>query len=216
MNAFQVSLIFDNEPSTAWKRLSATLCNLRIAYDDPPCAPLPVGLVNFETKCENDQAHLSWSTITESNSDYFTVWKSIDGKEFVEAGKVQANGNSTSTLHYRWVDLATNDETAYYKLTQTDLDGTIQDFDAKLYHGCKESDPVVFTDNSNAIRIRGNHITQVEIRDNMGRLIASESNRGDQNEMLLSNKTLVSGVYSVTITYDHGKQKTLQFLFSKD
>jgi len=216
MNGFQVSLIFDNEPSTNWKRLTAGLCNLRVTYDPPPCAPLPVGLVNFETKCENDHAQLTWSTVTESNSDYFTVWKSKDGQEYEEVAQVQANENSTAILNYRWADLSEVNEMAYYKLTQTDLDGSIQDFDAKIYTGCEDSNPVVFIDDVNDIRIRGNNITEVVIRDNMGRTIATELNNGDQNELTISNKGFITGMYSATITYDNGKQKSMKFLFSEE
>lgn len=216
MNAFQVAMIFDNEPSTNWKRLTAGLCNLRVSYDAPPCGVLPVGMTNFETKCKDDQAQLSWSTVTESNSDYFTIWKSIDGQQYEEVGQVKTNGNSSSTLNYRWVDQSENNESAYYKITQTDLDGTIQDFDAKLFRGCDDSEPVVFIDDANDIRIRGNNIISAIFYDNMGRVITDVLNKGDQNELTVSSDGFITGLYSATVTYDNGKQKPIKFMFSKD
>lgn len=213
---YEVAMIFDNEPSTAWKRLTGGNCNLRVTYDDPPCAPLPVGMVNFETECVNDQAQLTWSTVSESNSDYFTVWKSTDGQEYEEVGQVQANGNSTAILNYRWTDLSENNDVSYYKLTQTDLDGTIEEFDTKIYSGCDKSEPIVYIDETNDIRIRGNNITKAVFRDNMGRVVATELNSGDKNEFHLTDNSFVAGTYSVTVTYDSGKHKTLKFFYSKE
>lgn len=39
---YQLVLVFDNEPSTNWKRFSATQCNLRVTYQNPQCTILPI------------------------------------------------------------------------------------------------------------------------------------------------------------------------------
>lgn len=215
IDGFQVALIFDNEPSINWKRLTAGLCNLRVSYDAPPCAPLPVGLVSFDAKCENDNVQLNWSTMTERNSDYFSIWKSEDGIEFEEISKIKSHENSTSQLNYSWIDATNENELAYYQLRQTDLDGTVEEFNTVLFKGCNEKQVKVFVDEMNSIHILDENITQIELRDNMGRVLLSETNHSAKNEIIVSDKSITTGVYSATIIYNNGKQKTVKFLYSK-
>ncbi|NRA13830.1 MAG: T9SS type A sorting domain-containing protein, partial [Crocinitomicaceae bacterium] len=194
----------------------AGLCNLRVSYDAPPCAPLPVGLENFETKCENDQALLNWSTITESNSDYFTIWKSTNGIDFSEVAMIQTSENSSSQLDYRWIDPNTETNSAYYKLSQTDLNGTTEQFEVKLFNGCKNVNPIVFTDDTKSIHFQANHITAIVLQDNMGRTVLSKTSNGKLNEIILSSPSIITGVYTSVVTYDNGKQKTIKFVYSAD
>ncbi|MFT5858449.1 MAG: hypothetical protein ACI865_000537, partial [Flavobacteriaceae bacterium] len=211
MNAFQVSLIFDNEPSTNWKRLTAGLCNLRVTYDDPPCVLLPVGMMNFDVQCISDQANLSWSTATESNSSYFTVWKSNDGTNFTEEGKVQSGGYSVDQLNYRWIDPEVNAEATYYKLSQTDLDGYTEDFEARYFNPCEKDDPVIFSDELSRIHVRMKGINGVTIIDNLGRTVLTALEKGDPNEIIIDNNSLIPGIYSLAVNYGIGNHRTIKY-----
>lgn len=88
-----------------------------------PPIPLPVSLLSFTGKNENDKNVLSWVTETEQNCDYFTVEKSVDGKIFVEVGKLGGAGNSTQEISYSLNDTDFRNELNYYRLKQTDYDG---------------------------------------------------------------------------------------------
>lgn len=87
-------------------------------------APLPIELVSYTGACENNSVKLVWSTATESNNDFFTVEKSRDLTVWEPIGTVNGAGNSITLLNYSFVDEQSN-ELSYYRLSQTDLDGTV-------------------------------------------------------------------------------------------
>jgi len=91
-----------------------------------PCnIMLPVELVNFQiNKKNNENVNLIWQTASETNNDFFTVERSIDGEKFNPIGIVKSkNANSTTLLDYAFVDKETPNGIVYYRLKQTDIDG---------------------------------------------------------------------------------------------
>ncbi|MEO6287542.1 MAG: T9SS type A sorting domain-containing protein [Dyadobacter sp.] len=65
---------------------------------------LPVTLVSFTAKIENETALLQWSTSFETNSAFFEIQRSLNGKEWHAIGQVAAGGESKSMLHYAFKD----------------------------------------------------------------------------------------------------------------
>lgn len=86
--------------------------------------PLPIELGTFKAVAENNTVKLKWNTFSERNNNYFTVEKSKNGTDFEFVGKVKGAGNSANELFYSLVDNTPYEGTTYYKLTQTDFDGT--------------------------------------------------------------------------------------------
>jgi len=86
--------------------------------------PLPIVLVDFKAICVNTSIDLSWKTLSETNNSYFTILKSTDGISFNELGQVNGNGNSNEEITYNFTDKNPNSGENYYKLKQTDFDGT--------------------------------------------------------------------------------------------
>lgn len=86
--------------------------------------PLPVAFVSFDGKNEGDKNNLKWVTSSEHNNDFFTLEKSVDGKVFEEIGKVAGAGNSTQEIYYSFDDADYRNEINYYRLKQTDYDGS--------------------------------------------------------------------------------------------
>jgi len=210
MNAFQVSLVFDNEPSTNWKRLTAGSCNLRVTYDDPPCIILPVGLTSYEVSCENEEAYLRWSTASESGSSHYSILKSYDGESFEEVAQVTAAGSSTEKVDYRWIDPKSDDKLAYYRLTQTDFNGDVESFDTKVFHPCSSGSPVIFKDNLGRIHVNMKSITAMTVIDQMGREVLFSDSHFTPNEIIISSKSLKSGVYSVIVEFGLGESHVVK------
>ena len=90
----------------------------------PMCNPLPIELISFDVISDGIFNILNWKTATEFNNNYFTIEKSFDGLEWKELCKVNGNGSSTSINNYSHRDLITNKTIIYYRLSQTDYDGT--------------------------------------------------------------------------------------------
>lgn len=86
--------------------------------------PLPVELVTFEGQAANGQVVLSWTTATEINSASFTVERSRDAMGFNAIGTLAAAGVSTRMREYSLIDQQPFPGMNYYRLRQTDLDGS--------------------------------------------------------------------------------------------
>jgi hypothetical protein len=84
--------------------------------------PLPVTMMNFEAIPAGQQIEVKWSTMSEIDNDYFTVQKSIDGKNWLNIGTVDGNVNA-GINNYMFMDLAPVKGMQYYRLIQTDING---------------------------------------------------------------------------------------------
>jgi len=89
-------------------------------------APLPIELLDFYGVCKNDYIELNWSTSAEINNDYFTVEKSYNAVDWKELTTVPGAGFSNEVLNYSTLDydINKNNSTVYYRIRQTDFDGT--------------------------------------------------------------------------------------------
>jgi hypothetical protein len=88
-------------------------------------SPLPISLTSFEGKYNPDQKNIDilWSTASETNNDYFTIERSLNGLDFEAISIIDGAGNSNSTLNYEYTDFDATATVTYYRLRQTDYDG---------------------------------------------------------------------------------------------
>jgi hypothetical protein len=92
-----------------------------------PCKiVLPIELVNWEVICCNsDTVKLLWQTASEQNNNYFTIEKSKNGVDFESVGTVfSKDGNSNMNQFYTYYDVNPFSGILYYRLSQTDIDGS--------------------------------------------------------------------------------------------
>ena len=91
-------------------------------------AASPITLLNFTAKAQNgNTALLQWTTATESNNKGFAIQRSTDGANYMTIGFVNSQatgGNSSMPLNYNYTDQSPLSGNNYYRLQQTDLDGT--------------------------------------------------------------------------------------------
>lgn len=85
---------------------------------------LPITLVSFTGEVMDRYNLLQWTTLSEQNNDYFTLYQSYDGIEWTWLDETPGQGNSSVEYDYTWRDFNWQD-TTYYKLTQTDYDGKL-------------------------------------------------------------------------------------------
>jgi len=89
---------------------------------------LPVTFINFTAQPKGDDNLLQWQTVTEINSNYFNIQRSITGSNFATIGKVNAAGASTAKINYAYTDHFTAGDLSpvvYYRLQEVDKDGKI-------------------------------------------------------------------------------------------
>ena len=85
---------------------------------------LPIELLYFEGKKEGRNNILNWRTVTEINNDYFTVEKTTNGVDFEIVGIENGAGTSMVENNYLLLDYNVISGVNYYRLKQTDFDGT--------------------------------------------------------------------------------------------
>jgi hypothetical protein len=86
-------------------------------------SPLPVTLVSFSALKESETALLKWSTTFETNSDYFEVQRSHNGKNWNPIGKVASHRESNSLQEYTFTDTKPQNGENLYRLKMVDIDG---------------------------------------------------------------------------------------------
>ncbi len=100
-----------------------------LANDNGGVNVLPIELLFFNAKKNDNKVDLIWSTATETNNNYFDVEKSNDGENFVSLTNVPSQapqGNSRITLNYVTTDSMPFVGYNYYRLKQFNMDGTFE------------------------------------------------------------------------------------------
>jgi hypothetical protein len=87
-------------------------------------SPLPITLISFEALNRDNENILNWITGSEQNNDYFRLSYSSDGINYIDFITFSGAGNSNNQLGYMAIHNDFEYSINYYKLTQTDFDGT--------------------------------------------------------------------------------------------
>lgn len=86
--------------------------------------PLPIELVSFEGRNNGIYNTLNWACATETNNDFFTLERSIDGVNWILVSTIDGAGTSSVGTFYSYNDFSYTRETYnYYRLKQTDFNG---------------------------------------------------------------------------------------------
>jgi hypothetical protein len=90
----------------------------------PLDTPLPVTLLGFSAICKNERSELFWQTTSEFNNQFFEIEHSLDGINYSSIQKIPAAGTSNALLNYTFTHLEPSQGINYYRLSQTDFNGT--------------------------------------------------------------------------------------------
>lgn len=112
--------------------MSLNMINIEIEGDGisartvsfPIAIILPVKMVSFSAEADQQKVKLNWSTASEINNDFFTIERSTNESQWTEIKKVKGAVNSTDIRNYLVYDESPVNGTSYYRIKQTDLDGT--------------------------------------------------------------------------------------------
>jgi hypothetical protein len=86
--------------------------------------PLPIEMLSFDVIKGAGYVDLKWATASEKNNEWFTVEKSRDAVNFIEIGKLKGQENSNVLTQYSYSDISPTKGLTYYRIKQTDFDGT--------------------------------------------------------------------------------------------
>ncbi|MBO6516446.1 MAG: hypothetical protein JJ975_07830 [Bacteroidia bacterium] len=94
---------------------------------------LPVELVHFDAKpMPGKLVELTWATASELNNDYFTIERSVDGNTWEAIDHVYGAGTSNEINEYESLDMNPVQDVMYYRLKQTDYDGSFDYSEVRL------------------------------------------------------------------------------------
>jgi len=150
--------------------------------ESSPPGPLPVSLTYFEAqKTQYGEVLLQWETKSEFNNDYFVVDKSYDGENWTFLANVKGAGNSSNSNLYETVDRAPRYGINYYRLSQIDFDGTLNDhgFESVFIENNNDNAFTLFPNPSKGIVfVKSNaedQLKSVKIQNMMGQEITAET-----------------------------------------
>jgi hypothetical protein len=174
---------------------------------------LPVELLYFKSTVGKAEIILKWATSSETNNDYFTIEKSLDGQLFSTIANVQGAGNSNNVLYYQFIDENPATGISYYRLRQTDYDGKYEyvgEITCQIYgkddYSFSFANPII-SDKLDII-IKGEAGTiNIGIFNYSGQRIFDQSYNLDDNQSLLSIPFtgLRKGYYIMAINTSSGQ-----------
>lgn len=203
-------------PKSQYIRVSS----IKLNYDCNTNIVLPAGLTSFEATCnDEEQTTLNWQTEREQNNDHFTVEKSVDGETYETIAQVPGSYNSDSPRSYSVTDPTSSPGIAYYRLWQTDTDGTRR-FLKEISVTCNNSD--VFTIIPNPISAASklffnterNELVRADLYSVDGELLWSKQVEFSPqiHEATLETGQLSSGSYILQLTTEKGERQRLRLL----
>lgn len=175
--------------------------------------PLPIELLSFNGEAEKYGNQLRWSTATEINNDHFDLQRSEDGNQFNTIGRIEGQGNSSTTNNYSYLDEDPLNGINYYRLKQVDHNGD-QTYSAIVAIESKAQDnsfvnvyPNPAVDNINIST--SDDISKVQVFNALGEIVY-ESNVLNSSGTIELN-TVSKGIYVIRATFSNDKVITSRF-----
>lgn len=173
---------------------------------------LPVTLIGFSVKRNENLTSLYWKTSRELNSDFFEVQQSDNGKKWNVLGSVKASLESSRDKEYDFQDLIPRQGMQYYRLKMVDVDGRF------AYSGIRSLDlesTVQLTAYPNPVSDKLNisantELTRLKVTDLSGRTLLEISKPKAGQE--LSLKTYPSGTYLLQLQTAQGRNEIIKIL----
>lgn len=171
-------------------------------------SPLPVELIDYTVNhYQKNKAIVSWKTLSERNCDFYTVEKTLDGKNFEFLGNIKGKGNSITQKSYYEIDEKPYRGTSYYRLSQVDFNGK------RTYYPLKS---ITFSDdeiliypnptNNSSFTIEyealSDDVLNVVLYNTIGEMIYTEKidqKKGDFSEQVKTS-LLSKGIYYVELS----------------
>ncbi|MDG1237789.1 MAG: T9SS type A sorting domain-containing protein, partial [Flavobacteriales bacterium] len=89
---------------------------------------LPIDLMSFEGECMDNQTNLEFVVASQVNNEYFTIERSKNLFSWEKLGDITGGGTNNEETTYIYKDVSPNSGDNYYRLSQTDIDGTTESF----------------------------------------------------------------------------------------
>ena len=163
---------------------------------------LPVELTSFNASAKTNGALITWSTASELNNSHFIIEKSTDGTAFQVLTSIDGKGTTNETSNYQFTDVNFT-QSAYYRLTQVDLNGTKKVYDdlVKYVKALGANEKIAVYPNPTTDRVNLNLSakgTAVKLIDVNGKTLQTKTSNGEV--LTFDVRHLSKGVYLLQYT----------------
>ena len=174
---------------------------------------LPIEISSFQVIKRELDGILNWVTESEQNSSHFDLLRSLDGLSWERIAQVEAQGYSTETKDYNFIDegigrLAQN--FVYYRLKSVDRDQSYKYSDIKKINFGEDKDthftlypnPTNETIHISLLDTKYKGDVELEIYDNTGKLVYQASQEIESlinYPINLRKNVLDAGMYHITL-----------------
>lgn len=146
----------------------------------------PISLSSFAVTSNSGKAVVKWTTVSEQNTDYFSVRRSTNGVYYTEITKVPAAGNSTLEKRYTYTDQnIQKGKFYYYNIVSVDKDKKQQFSETKIFKGEGGIRKLVLTLSPNPIS-RPGHLIMTFNSEKKGKMTVMVIN--PQGQIILQNQ----------------------------
>jgi hypothetical protein len=179
-----------------------------------------IELATFSADWGDNGARLYWATESETDNDFFSVERCVDGLNFELIAEINGAGNSREYNGYEYNDGADLQkyEWIYYRLKQTDFDGKFSYSDLVVLQGQnnKRDEPVHVYPNpaKDIFNVALNGLVndaEVAVFDIIGQLIIKKQVKAESQILTFNSNNWEAGIYIIVIKNGdkHLKQRVL-------
>lgn len=167
---------------------------------------LPIELLKFDVSLKDDRVKIDWQTASERQNDFFTIQQSSDGELWQDIIDVKSKGESSVLQKYIEYLPLPEPGVVYYRLKQTDYDGTVSyswikelsyledlEFQFKI-HPNPAKDELI-------IEGKGLEISRIKLSDVLGQDLTKQVTmvQGNPDQIQLDISLLQQGTYFISI-----------------
>ena len=172
---------------------------------------LPISILSLGVYTRENKIEINWKTVNEQNTSDFIIESSKDVTHFKPIGTLKAIGSGANG--YQFTDNNPTDGINYYRLKSVDKDGAVSYSKVVSVQLTVNSNQLTVFPNpaKSSVIIKGNHIVSVQLVDNLGRVIKTQTLK-DATNPALSVGGLPVGVYHLRVQTTDGKVSGVGFV----
>jgi len=176
---------------------------------------LPVTLLSFQIKKENNAAVLTWETASEKDNAGFEIFRATNDGNFVSMASLTGKGTTNLKNSYTWHDRKPLNGMNYYKLVQKDNDGKTEELGIKELDFSLNEDQILLYPNpvttQAKVQFAANTYQSISLTDISGKILQHLSLNKIETEKAIIMDSLPKGIYLLKLT-GQGRNTVLKMI----
>jgi len=177
---------------------------------------LPVELMDFSGAYQQGKVQMQWNIASQTNNRHYTIRKSENANDFLTLATIQNIDDAEKVYHY--TDYNPFAGYNYYKLFQTDLDGTTKELKTiAVYAGLNTEYLQIYKNAEGNLSIKLNHpiskSAELKLLTVEGRVIHQQQISIAEKVAVLSKNSISSGIYIIQVVFDNNETVSKKIIY---